>query len=157
MEVVAQWVRTSWTKLSRGGEAAARRNAVPVAFVLPQVTPPLVHEVLIDEGEEFQPRSAIQRGEPRPADVLLQDVDGVLRVALVAVPFGMPLRRRRSPAVRLRRGEWLRWLINYRFVGSRRGDWWYRLDTLNLAYGLVESDLFLGRPTHQVDERSRLR
>lgn len=157
VEVVAQWVRTSWTKESRGGVAAARRNAVPVAFVLPQVTPPLVQEVLVDEREGFQPRSSVRRGEPGAADVLLREGDGLLRVAVVAVPFGMPQRRRRPPAVRLKPGEWLRWLINYRFVGSRGSQWWYRLDTLNLAYGHVMADLFLGKPTHQVDERDRLR
>ncbi|MFD7130855.1 hypothetical protein [Streptomyces sp. NPDC059894] len=32
MDVTVQWIRTSWTKESRGGEAAARRNAVPVGF-----------------------------------------------------------------------------------------------------------------------------
>jgi hypothetical protein len=32
MEAVVQWVRTSWTKRSRGEPGAARRNAAPAAF-----------------------------------------------------------------------------------------------------------------------------
>jgi hypothetical protein len=72
-------------------------------------------------------------------------------------PFGMPRRWRRPPAVRLAPGEWLRWQINYRFIGSWGGEWAYRLDTLNLACGLVRADVFLGTPTRQVDERAYLR
>lgn len=46
VDVVAQLVRTSWTKLSRGGDAAARGNAAPVGFALPAPRRPLAHEVL---------------------------------------------------------------------------------------------------------------
>jgi hypothetical protein len=47
VDVVTQRVRTSWTTLSRGGPAAARRNAAPVGFVLPEVVAPLAHEVVM--------------------------------------------------------------------------------------------------------------
>lgn len=54
-------------------------------------------------------------------------------------------------------GEWLRWQINYRFAGTGDGEWTYRLETLNVAYGLVPADIFLGAPTHHVKELAPLR
>ncbi|MER5689898.1 hypothetical protein [Streptomyces sp. NPDC002205] len=36
MEITVQWVHTPWTKESRGGEAASRRNAAPIGFALPR-------------------------------------------------------------------------------------------------------------------------
>ena len=54
------------------------------------------------------------------------------------------------------RGQWLRWQVNYRFSLSWEGDWHYRPDTLNLAYGEVDASAFLGVPTQIVDERARL-
>jgi hypothetical protein len=60
----------------------------------------------------------------------------------------MPRRNRRPPAILLMPGQWNRWRINYRFTGSCGGDWSYRLDTLNLAFGRIPVGLFLDeRPT----------
>ncbi|MEU3776828.1 hypothetical protein AB0F11_27195 [Streptomyces sp. NPDC032472] len=162
MEAVVQRVRTSWTKQSRGGREAARRNAAPVSFPLPDVPPPFVHEVLMDERDGFRPRSATRRGLPEAAGgfdaaVLLDESDGFLRVLPAVTPFGMPKRWRRPPAVRLARGEWLRWQINHRFAGTHGDLWTYRLDTFNVAYGPVGAGLFLGAPTRRVDERAVLR
>lgn len=160
METVVQWVRTSWTKQSRGGLGAARRNATPTAFPLPPGSPPFMHEVRMREAEDFQPRSVTHDSMPdssTDAGVLLREVDGLLRVQLVATPFGMPRRWRRPPAVRLARGEWLRWQINYRFTGSSGGEWAYRLDTLNIVHGPARPDLFLGTPTRYVNELASLR
>lgn len=162
MEVVIQRVRTSWTKQSRGGPLAAIRNAAPVVFALPRVTPPLLHEVWMRESEEFRPqhRSVDELpNAPEVGGVLLRvECDGRLRVHLALAPFGIPRRPRRPPAVRLNRGEWLRWRINYRFAGGTRGDQWtYQLDTINIAHGVVGTDLFMGVPVRDVDERTLLR
>ncbi|WP_405444648.1 hypothetical protein OG350_01145 [Streptomyces achromogenes] len=37
MEITMQWIRTSWTKHSRGGKAAALRNAAPTGFLVSPV------------------------------------------------------------------------------------------------------------------------
>lgn len=159
VDVVAQWVRTSWTKRSRGGPAAARRNQAPTGFVLPALTCPAVHEVRMDESEDFRPRESLRAGVPDRSGVRLREVDGRLRVELVVTPFGMPPRWRRPPGVWLTRGDWVRWRVNYRFSWpmARGGAWSYRLDTLNLAYGPVPAEVFLGVPTRLVDEQGHLR
>ncbi|NXY94777.1 hypothetical protein HYE82_10305 [Streptomyces sp. BR123] len=160
METVVQWVCTSWTKRSRGGLAASHRNKAPMAFPLPPVAPPFVHSVLMYEADGFRPHFETHEGPPDSGSdtgVLLHEADGLLRVQLTVTPFGMPRRWRRPPAVRLARGEWLRWQVNYRFAGTCSGDWTYRLDTLNIANGPAPTDLFLGAPTTHVDERAALR
>jgi hypothetical protein len=111
------------------------------------------------ERDSFMPQSAIRTGLPGDDDpVLLREADGLLRVQLTVTEFGMPRRWRRPPAVRLARGEWVRWQVNYRFASSCGGDWTYRLDTLSLIHGPVGSrDLFLGDPTYYVNELASLR
>jgi len=136
---------------------AAVRNAAPAGFALPVRRCPLVHEVLMDEAQDFEPRESFHDGQPDRSGVLLKESDGRLRVELVVTPWGMPRRWRRPPAVWLGLGEWVRWQVNYRFVGSCGGDWSYRLDTLNLAYGATSADVFMANPTRFVDERGLLR
>jgi hypothetical protein len=162
MEVLIQRVQTTWTKASRGGPLAAIRNAAPVGFPLPSTVPPFVHEVWMWESEGFRPLHRSNAGLPDATGnsrVLLRvEDDGRLRVQLELVPFGIPNRKRRPPAVRLNRGEWLRWQVNYRFAGGTGGDQWtYRLDTLNIAFGEVAADTFTRDPARHVDERTRLR
>lgn len=159
VDVVAQWVRTSWTKQSRGGPAAARRNAAPVGFVLPTGRRPVVHTVVMDEAADFQPQESVDDGRPERTSVLLQEIGARLRVELVVYPLAAPRRSRRPPAVWLEPGEWVRWQINYRFSWplARGGAWSYRLDTLNLAYGPTDVAAFTGTPSRYVDERAHLR
>ncbi|SDM51625.1 hypothetical protein [Allokutzneria albata] len=158
MDVTAQWVRTTWTKQSRGGEEAARRNALPVAFTLPETTRPLVHTVTQREWDhDFEPQFSVLHGPPSRDEVQLREADGLLRIMLL--PRGTPgAIRRRPPAVRLRPGEWVRWQITYRRASfSGTGPWYYSLETLNLAFGPVSTkDVFLGLPPLHVDERAQL-
>ncbi|WP_433263014.1 hypothetical protein ACQPWR_24825 [Micromonospora vinacea] len=155
MDAVAQWVRTSWTRQSRGGAEATRRNAVPVSFALPARAAPLTQEIEMVEAEGFEPREGLTR-PPYRSDMRLRPVDGRLQVELIAAAWGMPRRHRRPPAVRLVEGEWLRWHINYRFAGMNGGATLYRLDTLNLAHGAVPVDTFLGEPPRFIDERAHI-
>ena len=157
MDVVVQLVRTSWTKRSRGGAEAARRNAVPEAFPLIH-TGSAVHEVVIREENDFEPAWLPVRAEVGTDDVSLQQQGGRLRVLVNDNPRGRPSRWRRPPAVRIGRGEWLRWQINQRFVSCAcTGRWHYELLTLNVAYGEVaDPNLFLGTPDRFVDERASL-
>lgn len=153
MDVVAQWVRTSWTKRSRGGEAARRRGAVPVAFPLPELTTPMTHTITVDE--HLGTRTEIRHAAPSAREVELSEENGLLRVHLVADPSAQAPRRR-APAVRLAAGQWLRWRINYRFVPMCCGEPHYQQDVLNLAFGRVSANVFQTTPAHQVDERVAL-
>ncbi|UNO41536.1 hypothetical protein [Streptomyces sp. MST-110588] len=157
MNVVVQRVRTSWTKKSRGGSEAARRNAAPTAFPLPPGLRSVLHEVTMRESDSFEPRMQVR--DLSAHGVVLREVDGLLRVGPPEVTmFGMPRRNRRPPAVHLAPGQWLRWQINYRLTGSYDMSWSYRLDTFNIVYGSAPPEVFLtSTPTHHVDERGPLR
>ncbi|WP_327393249.1 MULTISPECIES: hypothetical protein [unclassified Streptomyces] len=157
MEITVQWVRTSWTKASRGGEMAARRNATPVGFAVPPLEPSTAHVVRMRERDGFVPRESQE--DVRRVDVQLREAEGRLRIHPRVQPFlGLPPRRRRPPAVRLAPGQWARWQLNYRF-SSMAGtqDWSYWLDTFNIAYGPVRAGAFLAEPDVYVDERGPLR
>ncbi|MBW1597509.1 hypothetical protein [Streptomyces sp. JJ38] len=157
MEITVQWVRTSWTKESRGGESAARRNAAPIGFPLPHASSSLAHVVRMREENGFQPHVTLE--DLGKADVQLREVEGRLRVFPRVQPLlALPPRRRRRPAVRLAPGQWARWQLNYRFssaLGIR--DWSYWLDTFNIAYGPVTTDLFCETPDFFIDERGPVR
>ncbi|MFE3827846.1 hypothetical protein [Streptomyces sp. NPDC059092] len=157
MEITVQWIRTFWTKQSRGGPAASRRNAAPIGFALPDVTAGSAHVIRMHERDDFEPYDTQE--DPGKVDVQLREADGRLRVFPRVEPlFGLPPRPRRPPAVRLAPGQWVRWQLNYRFssaAGIR--DWSYWLDTFNIAYGPRNADVFLSTPTVFVDEQGPLR
>ncbi|MEU7019182.1 hypothetical protein ABZ990_00800 [Streptomyces sp. NPDC046203] len=176
MDITVQWVRTFWTKESRGGPAATRRNALPAGFPLPDevpygspgasgsFSPPLsspssgfAHYVEMAERDGFAPRPMVRNLDE--VGLRLRDEGDRLRVLARVEPLcGVPPRRRRPPAVRLLPGQWVRWQLNYRFssaVGLR--DWLYWLDTFNIAYGPRDRDVFLTEPTVLIDERGSLR
>ncbi|WP_030687808.1 hypothetical protein [Streptomyces sp. NRRL B-1347] len=157
MEVTVQWVRTSWTKQSRGGAAAVRRSAVPVGFALPHDLAPAAHTVWMHERDGFVPHHGQE--VCKRVDVQLCEAEGRLRVFPRVRPlFALPPQPRRPPAVRLVPGQWVRWQLNYRFssaAGVR--DWSYWLDTFNIAYGPVGEDVFLGTSAFLVDEQGPLR
>lgn len=164
MEIVIQWVRTSWTGRSRGGPAAAIRNAVPIGFALPVTGRSLLHEVTLTESGGFTPRATTRELPSLPprttvAGVVLTRSEGRLRVRpTIPALFGIPPRPRRPPAAGLEPGQWIRWRLNYRFSSlAGMNDWSYHLHTLNLAYGTIEPDAFLDSPTFLVDERGSLR
>ncbi|MFI1352500.1 hypothetical protein ACH4TV_02745 [Streptomyces sp. NPDC020898] len=157
MEITVQWIRTTWTKESRSGDAAARRNAAPVGFALPREAATLAHVIRMHERDGFEPydsREALSK-----VDVQLREADDRLRVFPRVQPlFALPPRKRRPPGVRLVPGQWVRWQLNYRFSSALgiRG-WTYWLDTFNIAYGPVNADVFLSAPTVFIDERGALR
>ncbi|MFC0842196.1 hypothetical protein ACFH04_00350 [Streptomyces noboritoensis] len=157
MEITVQWIRTTWTKESRGGDAAARRNATPVGFAFPHEAAPLAHVIRMHERDGFEPYEG--REVLSKVDVQLREADDRLRVfPRVQSPFALPPRKRRPPGVRLVPGQWVRWQLNYRFSSALgiRG-WTYWLDTFNIAYGPVNADVFLSAPPVFIDERGPLR
>ncbi|MGK5548078.1 hypothetical protein ACSNOH_25610 [Streptomyces sp. URMC 127] len=148
----------TWTKRSRGAEAATMRNALPVAFPLPDAPAPVVHDVVMSERDAFVARASLRDGAD--PGVRLRESGGRLLVQPPALSLlqAMPPRRRRPPAVRLAPGQWLRWQLNHRCSSAAgMADWFYTQNTLNIAYGPHTPDVFLGAPTRHVDERGYLR
>ena len=133
------------------------RNATPTGFPLSLVSPSFAQVIQMSERDGFEPHE--RERELREVGLSLRDEGDRLRVlARVEPMFGLPPRPRRPPAVRLRPGQWVRWQLNYRFssaAGMR--DWSYWLDTFNVAYGSVDSDVFLSEPPILVDECGPLR
>lgn len=100
----------------------------------------------------------VEYGDDLGAGVRLDEADGLLRVLVAVIPHGQPSRWRRPPAVRIGRGEWLSWRINYRFPSAHGDLWTYRLDTFNIAHGPVPARTFrTTAPARRVDERAVLR
>jgi hypothetical protein len=170
VDVVTQWVTTEWTKRSRGGPGAALRSAVPQGFRLPARRRSVVHEVMITERNDFQPIESIGAEPPEREPSLARSglrlvrADKGVRVELLLARLGDarlggPSRDRRPQGVWLAPGEWLRWQVNYRSSGPRidGGRWEYRQDTLNIAVGPADPELFFGEPTRHIDERGFLR
>jgi hypothetical protein len=157
VDVVVQWVRTYWTKRSRGAPGATRRNAAPEAFLLPEAVPPFVHEVRMQESDDFTPHQTVTSGLPPAAQVELTEADGALTVLPVRLKApewasnGLSLRR----PIALRPGQTLRWQASYRFTPD--WGWYYRLDTLNICYGKGSAAVFLDPPSRRSDERTHLR
>ncbi|WP_430781006.1 hypothetical protein [Actinoplanes sp. G11-F43] len=151
MDVITQWVRIAWTKQSRGGAAAIRRNALPTLFPLPETGGPLLHEIDMREWQDFVPRASVSH-EP-PADLGLRETGDLLHVKLTPAQGGNPARWYERPAVTLTPGRWMRWRINYRFNGRWSNDGYYRLDTLHLTY---RGGAFTGPPAHDLDDRADL-
>ncbi|HEY3465256.1 MAG TPA: hypothetical protein VGL47_08995 [Amycolatopsis sp.] len=125
-----------------------------MAFPLPDGA--TFHEVTADESTAFEPRSAV-RPLAELTGVTLREADGGLLVRVEVERMSWPSREWRPEPVRLNRGEWLRWQINYRFGSTCEcgAQWRYQLDTLNLAYGAAPD--FTGTPTRTVTERGDLR
>jgi len=157
VDAVVQRVQTWWTVESRGAPAATVRNAAPVAFPLPQDYTFTMYEVVMQEHDGFRPQT--RQADLTDPGLPLHLVDGALRVRPPKLAFASaPRRHRRPPAVYLMPGQWLRWQINYRIVGMNGGPSHYRRDTFNIHFGSPSSpDVFLGAPTHTVDELGYVR
>lgn len=167
VDFVVQHTVVTWTKRSRGAAGATVRNAVASGFPLPPAALAArgVHHLHHAERDDFAPTEE-WHALPDPAggrpprwhdhDLHLRLETDALHVHLEPAAYGMPRRPGRPPAVRLRRGEWLRWQINARLHGDADG-WWYRLDTYHVAVAPYAADVFLGTPTRRVDERAYLR
>ncbi|MEU4694577.1 hypothetical protein [Actinoplanes sp. NPDC023714] len=151
MDVVTQWIRTTWTNRSRGGPPAARREAFP----LTEEGTPLLHEIDMSEQDDFNPISSVRRELPNPDRVAIHEAGRLLSIELRPEPGTAPARWQRGSMVLLRPGQWLRWRIDYRITHA--GGETYRLDTLNLAYRPdAAAAAFAGVPARFLDERTQL-
>lgn len=142
--LVVQRITIRWTKASRGGAAAERRNALPAALPLPSLAGAtvgyLLHDVQFLEWENFACRENVAESDAL-THVRLEPV--ILRVtkAHVAVRFiwsrrhcGAP-KRDAHDLFRLEPGDWGRFVCNGRFgADSSAGRAWeYHMSVFNIA------------------------
>ncbi|MFF0219692.1 hypothetical protein [Streptomyces vinaceus] len=123
-----------------------------MAFPLPPDLTSGLHEVRMREADGFQPHGRVL--DFADLEVTLREADGCLRVGPPQMSsFATHPRGGRPPAARISAGQWLRWQVNYRLIASYGGQWHYRLDTFNVAYGTVTPEMLLGMPTRRIDEQ----
>lgn len=138
-------VEITWTKHSRGGPAATRRNAVPAAFPLPDEPPPFVHMVWMREWEDFTPHTTVRRTLPR-------------RIGIEEEPEGLRVDFGNRSPLHLKPNQYLRHQETF-LSGhgcSCCGTPWYNMRTLNIIYGKVRAESFLHEPTRYIDDRRLL-
>jgi hypothetical protein len=156
--VVVQHIRTKWTKASRGGENARKRNAVPETARVPvqRIVGEnliLVHHSLSYPGHRAfqQPREEIRINPTvRPLVIGCVTIDHSAEEAIAAFLYnqgcgGAPDRGWARKTLRLAAGEWGQIVYNGRFAGYD-DYWWYEKTVVNV--GLFER-LMPGVFTHR--------
>lgn len=183
LQIAIQVIQTTWTKASRGGQGAERRNAVPDAYSLPlpdqrKVSPQpqyARHQLRCAECEEFR---------PTPQQLVTDEMRGTLIIDRLSIhppdsadilrvtyqprrPAHLTYARDQSgeyrpggqEALALRLGEWGQIRYNWRHHTLYDGDWWYDLWVVNVGYFTeLHTDAFLGdAPSKVYSQLSRLR
>ena len=143
MKIVVQYIVTSWSKRSRGGEGARRRNAVAERMRLPEAllmetAACLYHEVSCDERRDF---AATDRWWSEPdlpgpdwhgvvslrSPLQFRLCDGMLEVHFE--PRGEEVRQQgRGGPLRVEPGSWVQFRYNHRTVEYESSSWtWYKI------------------------------
>jgi hypothetical protein len=147
--IVVQQVRTTWTKASRGGENAGRRNAVLEVARVPVERIPagnLVlahHSLSYGEGNGFaQSTEEVQVNPPtRPLVIGCVNVDYSEEAVTVTFHWdyrcgGAPDRGWARKTLHVRVNEWGQIVYNGRFNSGWDGPWYYQKMVVNV--GLFE-------------------
>lgn len=143
--LVVQRITTRWTKAARGGAAAAHRNAVPLALLLPALAGSepgyLLHDVEFPECDGFARRERVTESN-LPMHLHIGPLILGVTTSEIAVRFlwsrsecGAPERYAHEPFC-LARGEWGRFMFNGRFgADSSAGRAWeYHRTVFNMAW-----------------------
>ena len=148
--IVVQHVCTGWTKAARGGEMAAKRNAVPNVVKIPVKNRVdagaqlLHHTVSYGEYNGFlSPRQELTF-EPTMHPLRFGCVTVALNTDGVIMMFcydrgqgGAPNRSWAQQTFHIKEGEWAQMAHNGRFQYSDDGQWYYKMIVVNV--GLVEA------------------
>ena len=138
--LVIQHIITSWTKESRGGQAATRRNAVPIVDRLPipkTRAKIVVHTLNYKEEDNFlTPSSELSTDGSLPMTLDCISIKQLGPDILVSVRYnhsmGAPERGWIRKDMKVSPGEWVQILSNGRFGGDM--EWLYRHEAWNIAY-----------------------
>ncbi len=154
--VIVQRIATHWTKASRGGANAGRRNSVMEVARVPveriqEANPTLVEHILgYDESENYHsPREQIR----------LNSTVRPIAAGCVAITFtddtlfatfrydmgcgGAPDRSWIHKSLRVPLNRWGQIVYNGRFVPGWAGDWWYEKHVVNAGiFDLLKPGIF---------------
>ena len=172
MFIVVQSIRVQWTKQSRGGTRATRRNTVPVALPLPvmdlrDIDHPIIliqHDLHYDEPDFAISHQSFDVGqmafntrhELRCVDVWAQRAHLRVRYQYGRYCAGAPERSASPKTLDLGLGDWGRVIFNERF-GWASG-WSYHQQVHNIALvSELDADLFLSEPPHLMTDLADLR
>jgi hypothetical protein len=173
--ILVQHITSGWSKASRGGPSAARRNAVPEELPLPTAGAGkrgdtlIQHTVFYGEGNDFASPShdaltAEGAGVIRVGCVRVEPLAGGVRVVFEYDPrrAGAPPRDTHPRAsaktgFELGAGEWGRVLYNGRF-SSDEGGWWYEKTVVNVGcHDEAKAEAFVSTPPqYTINRMARL-
>jgi hypothetical protein len=150
--VIVQRVEILWTKKTRSPPGAARRRATPRVFALDSARAPFVMERhrFRETARGAFAEGAVERATsetcPEHEGALVLQTEGDVLVLGLRWDdrAGKPSRHPKTSAIRIRRGQTARLVINGRHAGY--DDHWYTQETFNVAYGEdIDDDVFLKR------------
>lgn len=175
--MIIQRIHTTWTKASRGGDGAYRRERLPRCLPLPLecfTADFAIHRVDFSEFDDFRPVGSVAKGRS-PSDLGICDLslkvdDEGLVVQFIRDPRNAAGANRMDRddsgnmvhmphAFSLKDDEWGRLSYNGRYVDSDTGDWSYQQSIYNIGvFANVEVDRFEAtRPAKQFAELAILR
>lgn len=172
--ILIQEIRSVWTKASRGGESAARRNSVPEAAPLPALgskstRDKIFHQILVYvEANDFAAPVKSEFAEYESESIIVGCVKIHVAPERLVVAYeydyksgGAPRRRgRRGEDLReeviVERGSWARVKYNGRFTGD---EWWYEKVVVNVALCKDNETgaFYSGVPPREIAHMARLR
>ncbi|MBK9749397.1 MAG: hypothetical protein IPO91_21810 [Chloroflexi bacterium] len=166
--LVVQDIRVTWTKASRGGVNAGRRNAVPHALPLTDLPPldktlsaaPLVlihQQYRCTEAADFQMPPPLTTSRAIAAHDKVSFPGTRLKIAPTAITViyrytwsgtGAPTRYPVARSITLAAGQWGQVQFNGRFGWD--APWTYHLTTLNIGlFTHIELDVFVRTTPHK--------
>jgi hypothetical protein len=150
--LVLQHIVTHWTKNSRGGAEATKRNAVPetLPISLTQASEVgLLQDVCYREETQFTAKESItplllEKSYPIGATIISPtNADGALvKYRWNYWTSGAPERLSNRKDLTLVPGEWCQVVWNGRFTDGDTGQWWYEKHVVNIAVGSITRQLF---------------
>ncbi len=165
--LIIQHILVHWTKSSRGGAEATKRNAVPNALPisLTQTSETgLLQYICYREETQFTAKESttlllLERNYTIGATIISPtNTDGALvKFRWSYWTSGAPERLNNRKDLTLVPGEWCQVLWNGRFTDGDTGQWWYEKHVVNIAVGDISRQLFRETaPTYRHDATALL-
>ncbi|GAA3763525.1 hypothetical protein [Micromonospora maritima] len=162
--ILIQRVRVRWSAAARGAPAANARRGLNQPVALPRDLPEgdvVIHDVLVDEADDYTPRHEVLTGSPGRAHAVglwLSRREVTLGVDRLPTWAAYPHPRASSHLFALAPGQVGRYRANFRFTGCSCSPSWYFEDwVVHVSHGLVDRDRFeQGRPDRDLDDRVHL-